>query len=97
MDLKILLRRFEVKKILFRGRRIDNGEWVEGYYFMSPLTQENIDCGVEDGWFFLSGNPRHCISVDHVVYEVYPDSVLLLASGKRIWKYGRSRKRFRKK
>ena len=31
-----------MRKILFRGKRKDNGEWVEGYYFERKDTQENI-------------------------------------------------------
>ena len=40
-----------MREILFRGKRIDNGEWIEGYYFQkpNPLTQ--------------NGEPiKHCIS-----------------------------------
>lgn len=24
--------------ILFRGKRVDNGEWVEGYYYESKIS-----------------------------------------------------------
>ena len=60
----------------FIGKRIDNGEWIEGYYFISPLTDENSGTPPESGWFFLSGERRHCISTENgVVYVVEPDSV----------------------
>lgn len=59
-----------MREIKFRGKRIDTGEWVYGYYFKTPLTQENIDCEPKDGWFFICGKERHCISCDGVVYEV---------------------------
>ncbi len=32
-----------MREIKFRGRRIDTEEWVYGYYFLSPLTQENYE------------------------------------------------------
>ena len=27
-----------MKEILFRGKRIDNGEWVDGYYYESKIS-----------------------------------------------------------
>ena len=39
--------------IKFRGKRVDTGVWVYGHYFISPLTQENVNCDPKDGWFFL--------------------------------------------
>ena len=63
------------RQIKFRGRRIDNGEWVCGFYFMTPLTDENSGALPESGWFFLSGQTRHCISVGGVVYVVDPATV----------------------
>jgi uncharacterized phage protein (TIGR01671 family) len=59
----------------FRGKRIDNGEWVYGYYFMTPLTDEATGSNQEDGWFFLTGRQRHVISKDGCVYEVNPETV----------------------
>lgn len=66
-------------EILFTGKRIDNGEEVKGYYFISPLTDENSGTDSSCGWFFLSGEIRHCISSNlgngGVVYVVDPESV----------------------
>lgn len=65
-----------MREIKFRGKRVDNGEWVYGFYFTTPLTQENINCDPKDGWFFLCGIKRHCIStIDGVVYEVDPKTI----------------------
>lgn len=64
-----------MREILFRGKRIDNGEWVEGYYFITPLTDENSGTTPDVGWFFLAGIKRHCISVNGVVYVVDGNTV----------------------
>jgi uncharacterized phage protein (TIGR01671 family) len=63
------------REIKFRGERVDNGELVYGYYFTTPLTDESTGSKPEDGWYFLSGKPRHCISKNNCVYEVIPESV----------------------
>ncbi len=69
----------KIMKVVFKGKRVDNGEWVEGYYFVSPLTDENSGTPPTDGWFFLTGKKRHCISTEHgVVYIVEEDSVDLI-------------------
>lgn len=34
-------------KILFRGKRIDNGEWVEGYYYANPIETLILPLGHE--------------------------------------------------
>lgn len=66
-------------KVVFKGKRIDTGDWVEGYYFVSPLTDENSGTTSDMGWFFLTGEKRHCISTEHgVVYVVDADSVDLI-------------------
>ena len=59
----------------FRGKRIDNGKWVYGYYFITPLTDESTGSNPSEGWFFLTGRERHCISEEHCVYEVVPETV----------------------
>lgn len=45
-----------MREILFRGRRIDNGEWVEGYFVHQGneayiFTQEQVDFGIDIGGF----------------------------------------------
>ena len=34
-----------MREILFRGKRIDNGEWVEGYYAAEPYTKNTYNYG----------------------------------------------------
>jgi len=45
-------------EIKFRGKRIDNGNWVCGYFFETPLTDENSGAKPENGWFFLTGEKK---------------------------------------
>jgi uncharacterized phage protein (TIGR01671 family) len=63
------------REVKFRGKRTDNGEWVCGYYFETPLTDEATGSMPEDGWSFLTGRKRHCISRNNCVYEVIPSTV----------------------
>ena len=64
-----------MREIEFHGRRTDNKEWVYGYYFETPLSDEATGSKPEDGWYFLTGRKRHCISCNNVVYEVDPETV----------------------
>ena len=60
----------------FKGKRIDTGAEVTGYYFKAPLTDENSGTDPDCGLFFLTGKTRHCISTEEgVVYVVEKDSV----------------------
>lgn len=69
----------EAKKLRFRGKRIDNQEWVKGYYFVTPLTDENSGTNPDVGHFFLCGEQKHCISNETgVVFVVIPESIELL-------------------
>jgi hypothetical protein len=59
-------------KVTFSAKRIDRNETVEGYYFTTPLTDENSGVDSKFGWFFLSDcTTRHCIStVNGIVYVI---------------------------
>lgn len=59
----------------YRGKRIENRKWVYGYYFETPLTNGFTDSEPEDGWYFLSGEKKHCISQDGSVYEIDQETV----------------------
>lgn len=63
---------------LFRGRRIDTGMWMTGQYVTTPITDENSGLPSESGWFFLTGETRHCIVKDGVAYSVVPESVTVI-------------------
>lgn len=61
-----------MREILFKARRKDNGKWVYGYLFRTPLTAD-FDC---DGQYFSSMVKRICISnEDGCVFEVIPETI----------------------
>lgn len=64
-------------EIKFRAKIVNRDhKWVYGYYFITPLTEENIECDIKDGHFFLTGKRRHCIATEHgVVYEIDPKTL----------------------
>lgn len=64
-----------MRLIKFKAKRRDNGEWVEGYFFETPLTDEATSSIPEDGWFFLTGIHRDCISRNGAVYEISRESL----------------------
>ena len=59
-----------MRAIKFRARRIDTGAWVYGDSFTTPLTDENSGTTPDAGWYFLTGERRHCISSDGVAFVV---------------------------
>jgi cell fate (sporulation/competence/biofilm development) regulator YmcA (YheA/YmcA/DUF963 family) len=84
--------------IKFRAKRIDprgdKYDWIEGHYFISPLTEENANVDPKEGCFFLTGKTRHCIERDGVVYVIDPETLELIQplpsarlSDDMIWKH----------
>ena len=67
------------REILFKAKRIDNGEWVEGGYFSEPYTDKKfIICWNSMGLGF------------NEFIEIYPDTLcqytgLTDKNGKKIW------------
>jgi hypothetical protein len=63
--------------VVFKAKRIDNDSLVEGYYFKTPLTNENSGLDSKFGWFFLSdGEVRHCIATTNGnVYVIDPKTI----------------------
>lgn len=82
-----------MREILFRGNRIDNGEWVEGFYFERKDTQGQIIEAIiiEDAYEQVTGGQRYIRSdLNHDCYRVDPDTVgqytgLQDKNGKRIF------------
>ena len=74
-----------MREILFRGKRLDNGEWVYGSFCMDAREQFNGLCGV-DGFIRLYDKAKGKMQT----YEVDRETVgqytgLKDKNGKRIW------------
>jgi uncharacterized phage protein (TIGR01671 family) len=59
-----------MREIMFRGKRVDNGEWVEGYYVKQGaetyiFVQSEVDKGIDLGGYL------DCCQM----YEVIPETV----------------------
>lgn len=50
MDRNLIGQRTKVRQILFKAKRKDNGEWVEGYYRADPDLDEYFICGWKYGY-----------------------------------------------
>lgn len=73
-----------MREILFRAKRIDNGEWVEGYYTKLKWCNNIIYVAIPDEAEIDSGNSL-CEA-----YEINPETTcqytgMVDKNGKRIW------------
>lgn len=68
-----------MRGILFKAKRLDNGEWVEGYY-------RRIPCMGLHGHYIMPQNPKNRLEQ----YEIDPDTIcqytgLTDKNGEKIW------------
>ena len=47
-----------MREILFRGKRLDNGEWIEGCLFKLTLNGEVVNLIFEDSFSFVGNNVK---------------------------------------
>lgn len=80
----------EVRNIKFKAKRLDNAEWVEGYYIKKPSYHQTLKGDVvEDGEeHLIFGMSKD--DVQPLCYEVDPDTVcqftgLKDCNGKEVW------------
>ena len=72
------------REILFKAKRKDNGEWVEGYYRADPDLNMRFICGWD---YYLSENG---LEREPFEYEIDPDTLcqytgLTDKNGEKIW------------
>lgn len=83
MDTGKTEREVNMREILFRAKRVDNGEWVEG----NLITNERDESKAYIGYIF---DVRNGMIKDFDIVEVIPETIcqytgLLDKSGRRIW------------
>jgi uncharacterized phage protein (TIGR01671 family) len=70
-----------MREILFKGKRIDNGEWVEGYYLRDQYHRSGKDI-----IFYRKDSDRFTVYTDIIDIETLCQFTGLTdKNGKRIW------------
>ena len=76
-----------MREILFRGKRCDNGEWVQGYYIRAEYHWHNH--GIHKDWIICGASANGGWFVLHNKYAVKAETVGqftgLTAKGKKIF------------
>ena len=72
------------REILFKAKRKDNGEWVEGYYRADPDLDMHFICG----WDYYSS--ENGLEREPFEYEIDPDTICQYTglhdkNGEKIW------------
>jgi uncharacterized phage protein (TIGR01671 family) len=63
------------REIKFRGKRIDNGEWVYGYYVKTHEGSRIVECGCYDEDTEIGFDSEDGTYLKCAVYAVHPDTV----------------------
>lgn len=66
-----------MREILFRGKRIDNGEWVEGYYTDLPVGSFAATIFSNDEEIVCEDTESYIIEVYEKQHSNYPNSIPL--------------------
>ena len=79
-----------MRKILFRGKRLQGGEWVEGYFFKSDINKKERESGKATIIFTPDCDTFIMVPECHNSFMVVSDTVgqytgLLDKNGKRIF------------
>ena len=62
-----------MSRYLFRGKRVDNGEWVAGIYLFDDFG--NAAIGVNGKWDIVKGFCYECRNHLEEIYQVDPDTI----------------------
>lgn len=77
-----------MREILFRGKRVDNGEWVEGYFGIKGKGTDLEKCFiVRDTFLNTSGYPFYFEDIEVVQETVGQFTGLLDINGKKIFEH----------